>query len=135
MREGFDDLVVVSLEWRGRLVDSAHLVFQRLHFLVHTCDKLELPERAIGHRSPWLRAHHADQALCPASDFGFEQFPAVMDRLAGLLNWSNPPGQRLVGIALQPEHATLQVSGALLILLARVVAEAARLEEEHRGFF
>ncbi len=50
------------------------------------------------------------------------------------VTWSNPPGQRLVGIALQPEHATLLVLGALLILLGRVLTEAARVEEDHRGF-
>jgi len=50
------------------------------------------------------------------------------------LTWCNPPGQRLVGIALQPEHASLLVSGALLIVLARVLTEAARVEEDHRGF-
>lgn len=46
----------------------------------------------------------------------------------------NLPGQRLVGIALQPEHATLLVLGSLLVLLGRVLAEAARVEEDHRGF-
>lgn len=50
------------------------------------------------------------------------------------LTWHNAPGQRLVGIALQPEHATLLVLGALLILLARVLTEAARVDEDHRGF-
>lgn len=50
------------------------------------------------------------------------------------LTWHNPPGQRLVGIALQPEHATLLVLGALLILLGHVLTEAARVDEDHRGF-
>ena len=50
------------------------------------------------------------------------------------LTWHNPPGLRLVGIALQPEHATLLVLGALLLLLGRVLTEAARVDEDHRGF-
>lgn len=50
------------------------------------------------------------------------------------LTWRNPPGQRLVGLSLQPEDATLLVLGALLILLGRVLTEAARVDEDHRGF-
>jgi len=55
--------------------------------------------------------------------------------LIGLaLTWGNPPGQRMLVLGLGWHDYLALVSGAVLLAVATVMAEAARLADENAGF-
>lgn len=51
-----------------------------------------------------------------------------------LLTAGNPPGARLVSIGITSEIVWLALAGGLLIVIGWAMAEAARADEENRGF-
>lgn len=50
------------------------------------------------------------------------------------LSWDNPPGQRVLTISVDWNDYVLLLLGAALVAMARVMTQAARVEEENRGF-
>ncbi len=51
-----------------------------------------------------------------------------------ILTWANPPGQRVLAIGIETDTIGFLLSGALMILIGRVMAEAARVADENRSF-
>ena len=51
-----------------------------------------------------------------------------------ILTWNNPPGQRALVIGLESSLLGFLLAGALMILIGRVMVEAARMAEENRSF-
>jgi len=50
------------------------------------------------------------------------------------LTWQNPPGQRVLVLALAFQHYLALLFGLVLLAMATVMAEAARVAEENAGF-
>lgn len=58
--------------------------------------------------------------------------PAVGAGLSVVQSWANPPGERVLAIAIGTDTVSLVLLSALLYAVASVLAEAAALEEESR---
>lgn len=64
---------------------------------------------------------------------------ALVQPLSGALmsvavSWDNPPGQRLVMVALSSNDYALLLGALVFLAIARVMTEAARVAEENEGF-
>lgn len=51
---------------------------------------------------------------------------------SALLTMNNPEGQRHIAITLQDSHLVVGVAGGLLVVIGWVMAEAARIADDHR---
>ena len=50
------------------------------------------------------------------------------------ISWDNPPGQRVLNIAISSNDYALVLGALVFVAIARVMTEAARAAEENEGF-
>jgi hypothetical protein len=58
--------------------------------------------------------------------------PLATTLLGVVLTWFNPPGQRILAIAISIDDYMIGVFGGLILAIAHAMAEAARIAEDHR---
>ncbi len=100
---------------------------------------------ALIHMRGLFGLYRAGEILTPASaerirDIGLGLFVlAVLGPVTNMiqmliLTWNNPPGQRALVLGISGATLGFVLAGALMILIGRVMSEAARMAEENRSF-
>lgn len=74
--------------------------------------------------------HHMARGLLGLALLG----PLTRTGMALALTWGNPPGQKILALGLEGQDYLGLLGGAVLLAVATVTAEAARLAEENDGF-
>jgi hypothetical protein len=60
--------------------------------------------------------------------------PLAQALMTVALSWDNPPGQRVLNIAVSSNDYALVLGALVFVAIARVMTEAARVAEENEGF-